>query len=80
MKNEIITGLAAKYHKTTAQICLRWGFQHGFIILPKSRQKNRINENMQIFDFEISNEDMGKVDTLRKISLHTCWDPNAVTI
>lgn len=54
MKNKIVTALAEKYHKTTAQICLRWGLQHGFIILPKSRQKNRIHENLQILNFKLS--------------------------
>jgi diketogulonate reductase-like aldo/keto reductase len=70
--------LAQKYQKTVAQICLRWGYQHGFIILPKSKQQGRIIENFNIFDFTLSAEDMSAIDCLTKNNIHTCWDPNSI--
>lgn len=50
--------LAAKYKRTVAQICLRWHLQRGFLPLPKSVTPSRIEENTQLFDFELSQEDM----------------------
>ncbi len=56
--------LAEKYGKTTAQICLRWELQHDVIPLPKSTHKERIISNAQIFDFDISAEDVRMIDEL----------------
>ena len=53
-----ITALAQKYNKTPAQIILRWHFQRGIVSLPKSVHKERIVQNADIFDFELSKEDM----------------------
>lgn len=50
--------LAEKYGKTIAQICLRWSLQMGFLPLPKSVTPSRIKENSEIFDFELSEEDV----------------------
>ena len=55
--------LAKKYGKTEAQIVLRWSLQHGLLPLPKSANKNRIKENIDLFDFELSKEDMKKIDS-----------------
>lgn len=70
--------IAKKYEKSIAQISLRWCLQHGFIILPKSKTEERIKENINIYDFEIDQEDMKKIDLLRKENVRTCWDPNNV--
>lgn len=59
-----ITQIAKLYDKSNAQILLRWGLQHGFSIIPRSKNKNRIEENSKIFDFEISEEDMNFLDKL----------------
>ena len=59
-----ITQLAEKYQKTPAQIVLRWDLQHGVITIPKSIHKNRIIANAQIFDFELSADDMALLDQL----------------
>ena len=58
--------LAEKYGKTPAQIALRWNLQHKVITIPKSVQLNRIEENSQIFDFELSHADMDMLDKLDK--------------
>ncbi len=56
--------LAAKYHRTVSQIVLRWDIQMGVITIPKSTNAERIQENMDIFDFEISDEDMQAICSL----------------
>ncbi len=56
--------LAAKYHKTPVQIVLRWDLQHEVVTIPKSIHADRIAENTQIFDFELSQEDMDALDAL----------------
>ncbi|MBN1313449.1 MAG: aldo/keto reductase [Anaerolineae bacterium] len=69
MQGQIITEpnvqkLAEKYHKTPAQITLRWDLQHEVVTIPKSTRSSRIAENAQIFDFELSQEDMNALDAL----------------
>ncbi len=61
---ETVQKIAEKYQKTPAQIALRWNLQHGVVTIPKSIHPNRITENAQIFDFEISQEDMQLLDAL----------------
>lgn len=58
MSDERIRALAKKYEKTPAQIILRWNVQHGISTIPKSSNFLRIKENFDIFDFEISDDDM----------------------
>ena len=62
--NELIKGIAEKYNKTEAQILLRWSIQKGFIPLVKSKTPERIKENIDIFDFEINQYDIKKLDSL----------------
>jgi diketogulonate reductase-like aldo/keto reductase len=57
--------LSEKYKKTIAQITLRWHYQIGVISLPKSVNKERIFGNIDIFDFEIEEEDMKKIKNLK---------------
>lgn len=56
--------MAARYGKTVAQLVLRWSLQHDFLPLPKSVHQERIEENAQLFDFEISFHDMQQIDAL----------------
>ena len=63
-KEDIIVKLAQKYKKTEAQIVLRWHIQSGFITIPKSCKPQRIKENFEIFDFELSNDEMDKINAL----------------
>lgn len=57
--------LAARYHKTVAQVCLRWHLQRGVIPLPKSVHPSRIAENADIFDFELSPQDMEYISRIK---------------
>ncbi|MGL5694967.1 MAG: aldo/keto reductase [Peptostreptococcaceae bacterium] len=62
--NELMMKLSKKYNKTIAQIVLKWHMQKGVIAIPKSSNESRIKENIDIFDFEISNENMRDIDLL----------------
>ncbi|WP_329384374.1 aldo/keto reductase [Anaerofustis butyriciformans] len=64
LENETLVELAKKYNKSTAQICIRWVLQHDILPLPKSVTPNRILENSQVFDFEISEDDMKTIDNI----------------
>jgi diketogulonate reductase-like aldo/keto reductase len=74
-----LVAIAKKYSsqagsKSTAQILLRWALQHGLAVIPKSSNRKRIFENADVFDFEISPEDMRLLDSFNE-DLRTCWDP-----
>ncbi len=56
--------LAEKYNKSVAQLVIRWNLQKGVVTIPKSIHRDRIFENAAVFDFEISEEDMNKIDAL----------------
>lgn len=57
-----IAGLAQKYGKTPAQVILRWHVQSGFVVIPKSVTPERIRENIALFDFALSEDDMGAIE------------------
>src|SRR5215213_8934535 len=63
-ENELLLFLAGKYQKTVAQIILRWLTQRGIVAIPKSVRKERIEENFDVFDVELSPEDMEAIATL----------------
>lgn len=62
--NEILSGIAEKYNKTVAQVILRWLAQRNVIAIPKSVRKERMAENFNIFDFELSSQDMEAIVVL----------------
>jgi diketogulonate reductase-like aldo/keto reductase len=64
--DEKLTTIAKKYNKSSAQILLRWCVQKGIVTIPKSTHEKRIIENTKIFDFEISDEDIRKLDNFSK--------------
>jgi diketogulonate reductase-like aldo/keto reductase len=64
LTEQTVQELAEKYHKTPAQIILRWDLQHEVVTIPKSTHSSRIAENTQIFDFELSQADMNVLDAL----------------
>ena len=63
-QNELLSAIAATYEKSVAQVILRWLTQRGVIAIPKSVRKERIEENVNVFDFELSPEDMQAIATL----------------
>lgn len=65
-RHPTLRALAAKYHKTPAQILIRWPLQHGVITIPKASSRQHLEENADVFDFEISSEDMATLDTLNE--------------
>ncbi len=79
LKDPKLIAIAKKYSspkaKSTAQILIRWALQHGLVVLPKSSNRRRIFENADVFDFEISEDDMRLLDSFHE-NLRTCWDPS----
>jgi len=74
----VLQALAAKYGKNPVQVTLRWEIQKGVVTIPKSANPERIAANADIFDFEISDEDMAKIDRLDKHN-RIGPDPNNVS-
>lgn len=63
-QNELLLSIATKHKKSVAQVILRWLLQRGIIVLSKSIRKERMIENISVFDFELSTEDMTAITTL----------------
>jgi diketogulonate reductase-like aldo/keto reductase len=74
MEEPVVRAAAAKHGKTPAQVLLRWGVQHGFVVLPKSVHRESIAENAAIFDLALDRTNMGQLDALEE-KLSTGWDP-----
>lgn len=64
--NELLLSISRKYNKTVVQIILRWLIQRDVVVIPKSVHKERIAENFDVFDFELSPEDMDAIATMDK--------------
>ena len=79
-QNETLLSIAAKYNKSVAQVILRWVVQRGIIALAKSTRKERMLENISVFDFELTAEDMAAITTLdtKTSSFFDHRDPNMV--
>jgi 2,5-diketo-D-gluconate reductase A len=63
-QNELLRGIAGKHQKSVAQVILRWLTQRGVVAIPKSVRKERIEENLNVFDFELGPGDMAAIATL----------------
>lgn len=72
-----LIAIAKKYRKSPAQILIRWCLQHEVIVIPKSVRKERILENADVFDMEISAPDMKTLDSLNE-EYRTSWDPTDI--
>nr|WP_295956120.1 aldo/keto reductase [uncultured Agathobaculum sp.] len=57
----VLTGIGSKYGKSAAQVALRWNVQRGVVVIPKSVHKDRMEQNLDIWDFTLSDEDMAKI-------------------
>lgn len=66
LNHPVIQEIAEKYNKTVAQVLLRWDIQIGVVTIPKSTHKERIYENADIYDFELTQEDMDNINALNK--------------
>lgn len=65
-KDSVIIELSKKYNKTPAQVTLRWIIQQNAVVIPKSAKKRRLKENIDIYDFEIDNQDMDRIHSLAR--------------
>ena len=63
-EDEMLKGIAAKYNKSVGQVLLRWNVQRGVVAVPKSTHVERIKENIDIFDFELNEEEMKQISSL----------------
>lgn len=77
LKNPVLEDIAKKHNKTPAQIMIRWCLEVGTLPLPKSTHPDRINQNIDVFDFKLDNDDMDKIKGLES-GLRTCWDPTDI--
>lgn len=66
LEQPVLQEIAAAYGKSVAQVILRWDLQHGIITIPKSTKEQRIIENAALFDFQLSDEDMSRIDGLNR--------------
>ena len=62
--NPVLAEIGAKYGKTVAQVILRWHLQRGVVGIPKSTHRERMQENLEVFDFTLSSEDMERIAAL----------------
>lgn len=87
LEEPIIVELSKKYHKSSAQIILRWHIQMGFIVIPGSKSEGHIQDNINVFDFVLTDEEMNKINQLEKgtpfygrkqenIDRYASWVPN----
>ncbi|KAM4605626.1 putative oxidoreductase ZK1290.5 isoform 2-T2 [Polymixia lowei] len=77
LSNPTIIQLAQKYGRTPAQICIRWSIQNGVVTIPKSTKKERLQENCQVFGFQLEEVDMAVMGKLHD-GRHVSWDPTHV--
>jgi 2,5-diketo-D-gluconate reductase A len=74
LEEEMLATVGSKYEKSVAQVVLRWHIQRGVAVIPKSNSKDRIVENMNVFDFELSDEEMAAISALNS-GFRTGVDP-----
>ncbi|XP_035761868.1 9,11-endoperoxide prostaglandin H2 reductase isoform X2 [Neolamprologus brichardi] len=75
--NPTVLQIAEKHRRTPAQICIRWSIQNGVVTIPKSTKKKRIQENCEVFGFQLEDEDMAALGSLHD-GRHVTWDPTNV--
>lgn len=77
LRNDTLKEIAGKYGKSVAQLCIRWCLQNGTLPLPKSQTASRIKENTDVFDFEISAEDMALINNMEYFD-GSGYDPDKI--
>ena len=63
--NPVLGEIAAAHGKTPAQVILRWHVEHGFVVIPRSARRERIEENYAIFDFALTADETSRIDGLK---------------
>ena len=66
VKSELLAGIGQKYGKSAAQVALRWLTQRGIVTIPKSSHKERMAQNLNIFDFKLTSEEMAQIATMNQ--------------
>ena len=66
IKSELLGGIGAKYGKTASQVALRWLTQRGIVAIPKSSHKERMTQNLDIFDFSLTDDEMAQIATMNQ--------------
>ncbi len=66
LDNDVLSAIASKHNKSTAQVILRWDVQNGVITIPKSTKEHRIIQNADIFDFKLTSDEMKQIDALNQ--------------
>jgi diketogulonate reductase-like aldo/keto reductase len=74
LDDSTVTAVAAELGRTSAQVLIRWSLQKGFVVLPRSSNRERIAENAAVFDFALDDAQMARLDALDE-GLTTGWDP-----
>jgi methylglyoxal/glyoxal reductase len=74
LRHPTVMEVAKRYSKSPAQVMVRWSLQHGLVVIPKSSHPERIKENSEVYDFNLTAGDMARLDALSE-SLRTDWDP-----
>ena len=64
LEHPVISRIAAAHDRSPAQVLIRWALQHGTVVIPKSSNRGRIIHNAQVFDFELSQDEMAALDGL----------------
>lgn len=75
--NPVLTKIGKAHDKSPAQVMIHWCIERGFVVLPKTTHKERLKQNMDVFDFELSKEEIKALSELNK-DYRTCWDPTNV--
>lgn len=76
LPHPVVADVARRVGRSSAQVLLRWGLQHGLVVLPKSTHAERLAENAAVFDFELPPDEMARLDALEE-GLVTGWDPRS---
>ena len=76
--NKDIKTLAERKGVTQAQIAIRWSLQRGMVTIPKSTKLKRVEENFDVFKFQLDPEEMKVVNKLGSANMRTTWDPEDV--
>ena len=74
-RNRVLLGLGAKYNKSMQQIILRWHIENGVVPIPRSTNKNRLKQNLEVFDFQLTKDEVDSIDGIN-INSRLRYDPD----